>query len=44
MLRDRGTLGLSVTLTKALAELRKAAGPGARIMLGFDRAAAMEFV
>ena len=31
--------GLSVTLPKALAELRKAAGPGARIMLGFDRAA-----
>ena len=32
--------GLSVTLPKALAELRKAAGPGARIMLGFDRGGA----
>ena len=28
--------GLTVTLPKALAELRKAAGPGAKIMLGFD--------
>src|SRR5271165_5671142 len=32
--------GLSVTLPKALAELRKAAGPGAKIMLGFDRGGA----
>ena len=32
--------GLSVTLPKALAELRKAAGPGAKIMLGFDRSGA----
>ena len=32
--------GLGVTLPKALAELRKAAGPGARIMLGFDRGGA----
>ena len=32
--------GLTVTLPKALAELRKAAGPGARIMLGFDRGGA----
>ena len=32
--------GLSVTLPKALAELRKAAAPGARIMLGFDRGGA----
>ncbi len=32
--------GLSVTLPKALAELKKAAGPGARIMLGFDRGGA----
>jgi len=29
--------GLSVTLPKALAELKKAAGPAAAIMLGFDR-------
>jgi hypothetical protein len=32
--------GLSTTLPKALAELRKAAGPGAAIMLGFDRGGA----
>ena len=32
--------GLSATLPKALAELKKAAGPGARIMLGFDRGGA----
>ena len=32
--------GLSVTLPKALAELKKAAGPGAKIMLGFDRGGA----
>ena len=32
--------GLAVTLPKALAELRKAAGPGATIMLGFDRGGA----
>ena len=32
--------GLTVTLPKALAELRKAAGPGAKIMLGFDRGGA----
>jgi hypothetical protein len=32
--------GLSVTLSRALAELKKAAGPGARIMLGFDRGGA----
>jgi len=32
--------GLSTTLPKALAELRKAAGPGAKIMLGFDRGGA----
>ncbi len=32
--------GLSVTLPKALAELKKAAGPGATIMLGFDRGGA----
>ena len=32
--------GLSVTLPKALAELKKAAGPGAAIMLGFDRGGA----
>jgi hypothetical protein len=32
--------GLSVTLPKALAELKKAAGPGAGIMLGFDRGGA----
>src|ERR1019366_4824741 len=32
--------GLSVTLPKALAELRKAAGPGAAIMVGFDRGGA----
>jgi hypothetical protein len=32
--------GLTVTLPKALAELKRAAGPGARIMLGFDRGGA----
>src|SRR6266567_2881551 len=32
--------GLTVTLPRALAELRKAAGPGAKIMLGFDRGGA----
>jgi hypothetical protein len=32
--------GLSVTLPKALAELKKAAGPGAAIMVGFDRGGA----
>src|SRR6266705_2158579 len=32
--------GLTVTLPKALAELKKAAGPGAKIMLGFDRGGA----
>ena len=32
--------GLSVTLPKVLAELKKAAGPGAAIMLGFDRGGA----
>src|SRR5271154_4936406 len=32
--------GLTVTLPRALAELRKAAGPGAEIMLGFDRGGA----
>ena len=32
--------GLSVTLPEALAELKKAAGPGAKIMLGFDRGGA----
>src|ERR1700676_980731 len=32
--------GLSSTLPKALAELKKAAGPGATIMLGFDRGGA----
>jgi hypothetical protein len=32
--------GLSVTLPKALAELKEAAGPGAKIMLGFDRGGA----
>jgi hypothetical protein len=32
--------GLSTTLPKALAELKKAAGPGATIMLGFDRGGA----
>ena len=32
--------GLSVTLPKALAELKKTAGPGAAIMLGFDRGGA----
>jgi hypothetical protein len=32
--------GLSVTLPKALAELRKAIPPGTRIMLGFDRGGA----
>ena len=32
--------GLSVTLPRALAELKRAAGPGAKIMLGFDRGGA----
>ena len=32
--------GLTTTLPPALAELRKAAGPGAKIMLGFDRGGA----
>ena len=32
--------GLSVTLPKALAELKKAAGPGAAIMVGVDRGGA----
>jgi hypothetical protein len=32
--------GLTVTLPPALAELKKAAAPGARIMLGFDRGGA----
>jgi hypothetical protein len=32
--------GLSVTLPRALAELKKAAGPGAAIMAGFDRGGA----
>src|SRR5260370_21681895 len=32
--------GLSVTLPKALAELKKAAGPGGKIMAGFDRGGA----
>ena len=32
--------GLSTTLARALAELKKAAGPGAKIMLGFDRGGA----
>ena len=32
--------GLSVTLPKALAELRKAVPAGARIMVGFDRGGA----
>jgi hypothetical protein len=32
--------GLTVTLPKALAELKKAAGPAAEIMLGFDRGGA----
>ena len=32
--------GLTATLPKALAELGKAAGPGAKIMLGFDRGGA----
>jgi len=32
--------GLTATLPKALAELKKAAGPGATIMLGFDRGGA----
>jgi len=32
--------GLTVTLPGALAELKKAAGPGAQIMLGFDRGGA----
>jgi transposase len=32
--------GLTVTMPKALAELKKATGPGAKIMLGFDRGGA----
>ena len=32
--------GLGVTLPRALAELKRAAGPGAKIMLGFDRGGA----
>jgi hypothetical protein len=32
--------GLSTTLPKALAELEKSAGPGAKIMVGFDRGGA----
>jgi hypothetical protein len=32
--------GLTVTLPRALAELKKTAGPGAQIMLGFDRGGA----
>jgi hypothetical protein len=32
--------GLATTLPRALAELKKAAGPGAKIMLGFDRGGA----
>jgi hypothetical protein len=32
--------GLTVTLPKALAELKKAAGPGTPVMLGFDRGGA----
>jgi hypothetical protein len=32
--------GLSQTLPRALAELKKTAGPGAKIMLGFDRGGA----
>ena len=32
--------GLTATLPAALAELTKAAGPGAKIMLGFDRGGA----
>ncbi len=32
--------GLTVTLPLALAELKKAAGPGAKIMVGFDRGGA----
>ena len=32
--------GLSLTLPRALAELKRAAGPGARIMPGFDRGGA----
>jgi len=32
--------GLTVTLPLALAELKKAAGPGAKIMIGFDRGGA----
>jgi transposase len=32
--------GLSVTLPRALAELKRAAGPGTQIMLGFDRGGA----
>src|SRR5450755_733308 len=32
--------GLTTTLPPALAELKKAAGPGAKIMLGFDRGGA----
>jgi hypothetical protein len=39
--RDAGEpSGLTATLPKALAELRKAAGPGTGIMLGFDRGGA----
>src|ERR1035441_5961566 len=37
---SREPAGLTVALPKALAELRKAAGPGAKIMLGFDRGGA----
>ena len=36
--------GLSVTLPKALAELKKAVPPGTRIMLGFDRGGAYPHV
>ena len=36
--------GLSTTLPKALAELKKAAGPGAEIMLGSDRGGAYPHV
>ena len=36
--------GLSTTLPKAHAELKKAAGPGAEIMLGFDRGGAYAHV
>ena len=35
-----GPSGLTVTMPKALAERKKAAGPGAKIMLGFDRGGA----